>query len=267
MERDVLFASFALELRAVVCKLGATKVAAKGQAEDHPHVDEMVCRTRLGREAEVGIWCTPRVRLGDAVHEVRWHVRALPEPRADVPCHWVPLSSVDTAAASVELLPNGARWTYLRAPLIVPLVGSVHIAAVCSIPLGASRPRSREILTRVDAGLVAVRIRVQRRHDVACSVHALDDVVLAPLGPDVVLVLPIQPEGRPRAAACGYVVQGYDKQTGVEHIERLDPHRTAAHADRLHSLGVGAYEDLVHGGLHEASRRRLFAADIMHSPL
>mmetsp|Transcript_106730 Transcript_106730/g.340728 ORF Transcript_106730/g.340728 Transcript_106730/m.340728 type:complete len:206 (-) Transcript_106730:192-809(-) len=190
-----------------------------------------------------------------------------PKPCSNVRRIWIPFGGKSATPLRVEPRTHGIHRSLLRATLIVPLALSIHVTIV-SFQAGcrAEIPLAGEVLADIDVLLVAVVVGVQGRAGRCVPVRALDDVVLAPAGPDVLRVLAVHPEGRPRAATGRNVVDLCNEQALVIHVLRLDPDRgPAAFARHVH--GVRGHVSVGGGLPDEACRLRGLLRNVVHVAL
>mmetsp|Transcript_24622 Transcript_24622/g.68883 ORF Transcript_24622/g.68883 Transcript_24622/m.68883 type:complete len:478 (+) Transcript_24622:59-1492(+) len=239
---------------AVPGERAASPVAAERQVEHHVHAREMLLRA-VQVEPEERVRRAPGVRLRGTLLDVVRLLAPWPEPGPEVAVLRRPLRGVRAAALLVEARTYGIDRAFLDATLVVELAGGVDVAVGGRGARRAGRPPAGHVLARHHLGLVAPVRGVQRGGRSHLDVDSLDDVVLAQGWPRVVGVLPKHPEGRPRAAARGHVVDADDEEPRVVRVLGPHAHGPAAGASsaRRH---LCAHVHPVARGVGQARRQR-----------
>eukprot|EP00445_Apocalathium_hangoei_P002897 CAMPEP_0203854766 /NCGR_PEP_ID=MMETSP0359-20131031/9275_1 /ASSEMBLY_ACC=CAM_ASM_000338 /TAXON_ID=268821 /ORGANISM="Scrippsiella Hangoei, Strain SHTV-5" /LENGTH=181 /DNA_ID=CAMNT_0050771267 /DNA_START=34 /DNA_END=579 /DNA_ORIENTATION=- len=114
-------------------------------------------------------------------------------------------------------------------------------------------------------GLVAARTGVQRCPHMPLIVHKLQDVELAPRGPNMIPILAVHPKGRPRTTTGGHVLYLHHEQTCIVHCGSLDANGLAA----VSRLGCTSRSKMhtVRGSCRQATRDGLFPVQISDSAM
>mmetsp|Transcript_12012 Transcript_12012/g.26901 ORF Transcript_12012/g.26901 Transcript_12012/m.26901 type:complete len:291 (+) Transcript_12012:519-1391(+) len=248
-------------------EIGIAQVPAKVETEDQAHVLQVTRRTQRRIECEVGVRPTPKAGLRVAVHKISWLAAHRPVPSADAIIVRVPLRCIGAAALSIEDLTQGVVRARLRATLVLELVRGVDVAAVSSYTCGPQLPVRGEIRACLDIRLVTAFRRMQGGDRVPNLVHALDDVELAPCGPDVVSILAIHPEGGPHATPRRGMADAYDEKARVVGLLGLYPHRSSAFLMPMALVHLNAQVSPLRRGLCQAIPLRLFLVYVVHEPV
>mmetsp|Transcript_105433 Transcript_105433/g.278435 ORF Transcript_105433/g.278435 Transcript_105433/m.278435 type:complete len:465 (+) Transcript_105433:767-2161(+) len=258
VERHELLAGHPLGKPGAIPREGAAgPVAAEGQVEHQLHARKVLLRA-VEAQPEEGVGRAPGLRRGGPLRDVARLPATGPEPGPEVPALGSPLRGVSATAHLVEAWADGVHRALLDATLVVELAGGVDVAVGGPGVRRPWRPAAGHVLAGPHLGLVAPVRGVQRGGGADLVVDPLDHIVLAQRRPRVVGVLPVHPEGGPRAAPRGHVVDACDEEARIERVLGPDAHGPAASAPcvRRH---VGTQVHPVAGGVGQARGQRLGA--------
>mmetsp|Transcript_101089 Transcript_101089/g.324735 ORF Transcript_101089/g.324735 Transcript_101089/m.324735 type:complete len:203 (-) Transcript_101089:142-750(-) len=138
-------------------------------------------------------------------------------------------------------------------------------AATSACQRGKAKPDATRHVSCERTGLVAARTGVQRCPHMPLIVHKLQDVELAPRGPNMIPILAVHPKGRPRTTTGGHVLYLHHEQTCIVHCGSLDANGLAA----VSRLGCTSRSKMhtVRGSCRQATRDGLFPVQISDSAM